>query len=771
MARMQPVRRRALTCLLFLGALLLILTLAASSWLALWIPSHGARWLEQTLEQRLPVDATIRRLRYTPWDGLTVEELSATDRQTALPVCRATHIKARIGLLPLLLQRQVAFHVTAALSVPAETRLTVSGRYDPRSGRGAIDLLTSDLLVSRIAPEMARRFPDLTEGTLRLKCSVSWHPNADLAVSGRLVGTAVAWQRGALRVTGDVIVSGRGTRLLSQPAPWDLNLFIEVDHGAASGLAVPGRLEAVSGTLHLINTQLHVDRLQGRLSSGTWNVQGDLTLDSNPQVDVLLRADLDLLTMATLIDPNLAPWRPNAKVNLSMICRGPLARWPDLEIMARADLQQASIRHPQFPALQLEGVAGRLVYDHLPRQLVVESLNGQVNHQPLTLTGQIRLVEPPHLTGHVRIGEAALALDLIQRADRVSIQSADLTLGASRLSGQGHLSRAPSLPSRLTASGVIHLPDLLHIPWVDLSRLEPWHVDGKADVQFRITAPFNDWPSATVTGLVRSDQLSLHEFPVQGLTAELEQAERRFWIRSVSAMVAGGKFTGEFLLLQPPDIPRYLIECNWTRADLAQVAAAVPAWKTRDLRGTISAHASLLGVRRDLSTLHGQGWLHADGERLAELPILDRLFLGVFGALADRLGLASLRKAQLVEVGGQWQVAQQRVSTQDLRLTGMSLGEPITVYTQGSVGFDQTLDLTVEPELSEQLMLKAPNVSALGGTLVRMVGRVEQLRSFVGRHHIGGTLDKPEYRFEFNLDQLLNRVLPSGIGDLLQPTR
>ena len=178
-----------------------------------------------------------------------------------------------------------------------------------------------------------------------------------------------------------------------------------------------------------------------------------------------------------------------------------------------------------------------------------------------------------------------------------------------------------------------------------------------------------------------------------------------------------------------------------------------------------------MGSWADPTSLRGDGWLRATGEHLAELPLLDQILRGFFGALANQLGLASFRKAQITEIAGQWRLAQARLSTEDLRLSGVSGDQPMTIDLHGSVGLDQTLDVSVEPDLSEQLVLEAPNTSTVARTFLKTLGGLERLRRLVGRHHLGGTLDNPQYKFEFTPEQLLSQVLPGGLERLLESLR
>jgi hypothetical protein len=149
------------------------------------------------------------------------------------------------------------------------------------------------------------------------------------------------------------------------------------------------------------------------------------------------------------------------------------------------------------------------------------------------------------------------------------------------------------------------------------------------------------------------------------------------------------------------------------------------------------------------------------------LPLLDKLFRGIFGMVGEAFGLDALRRAEITSVAATWQLANARASTQDMRVGGMAGSEPVSVYAAGSVGLDGTLDFTIEPELSEQLTLDAPNTKTLVSSVLKLAGGLERLRRMVGRHHLTGTIKDPDYRFEFGRDELFKKLMPTS-GNLLQ---
>jgi len=813
MTLMKPLHRR-----LVIGSLAVLvgvigLMIAASFWLSVWVPTTGKAWLEAQLERALGLDVTIGTMRYLLWSGLLLEDLTAVDRNDP-PVqwLAAQTLNARVGWLSLLVRRQVAVRLEGSLTVPCETDVVMSGRYGTRTRQLVMNVLTSDIPIDRISPQWLKHLPPaLKTGNVRVNVRVNWQPQDQPAITGRLIGTNVVWEQDPVRITSGVTAHGTVTPPpvsfakgedrpegpiaavggetgggVIPPAQgdkrWSVDLTIRTEHGRLEGLPIVKEATEVSGLMRLTDDTLTIERLNGTIWESPWQIEGHVAWLPEPRADLMLRTRVELATLAAqleaaqalpaLMNAGQAGWQPNGHMELAVQCRGPLTRWPDLELMANAIVQDASLAIPAVPH-RIEKLTGTLQYDHANRRVTIETVTGRMGEHPILLTGTVAdiLTPSPTFTGQARLAEGSVTISGTWLSDRVIIETGELLFGASSLRAQGLVSRLPHQASQLAFTGLVDLADLARFPWMDLKALEPWQLDGKAAVQLRVLGPLDDWHALAARGTLQAEEVTVRALPVRTVSAELEQGQGRLIIRVTDAMVADGRVLGEFLIEQDEQPSRYLLEVDLMRADLAHRASAIPAWRERRIQGTVSCHASVVGAWRDRASLRGEGWLHAAGERLAELPLLDRILRGFFGVLADRLGLSTLKVAQITELSGQVRLANERLVTDELQLKGLSGTEPITIYVRGSVGLDKTLDLTVEPELSEQLVLQAPNTSTIAGTILKTVGGLERLRRLVGRHHLGGTIDNPKYQFAFTLDQLLNQLLPSGLQQLFESLR
>lgn len=820
------------------GLVTLAIGAAVSIWLSSWIPTKGKAWLEAKLEQQGPLDVEIGSLRYSPWEGLLCEDVTLTDRRARTLWAHAPLIRTHVGLMALATNRIADFRIKANLDVPAQTLLTVDGRYGLRDRRGFVEISTDALPLGTLAPVLKDRMKGLQSGTARFTLRATWRPGAAPEVSGRLTATDVLWRM--------------------------------------EGMPEIEAIEELSGAFRLAGDVLIIERLEGRTRGASWELDGTLGPLAAPVIDVRGRTQVDLAALPHWL-PQAAAWRPEGKIRTILIARGPLNQWPQIELMADTEMAGASLSVPGFPH-RLERITGRVQYDHLTREARITSLAGEVLEHQVSAQGAILVADPllldlavkadgdvaalqtllpknhavqsakghatidlalsgpatqpawkgqaavmgltitlrgmadaveglegmiaftheevrtsdlrlrlrdiplrvdasltdmtsqPRLSGIATFPQGSLKLDARLRPETVDLTQADLTIERSNVRLTGRVGRV-NAPSELQAHGVMELADLARLPILNLTALEPWALQGAVMLQGKLRGVLTEWQELDMLGSGGAQQVFVRGVPMRNVSVQWQQHAGVLMMKLVQAEVSGGRLSGTWFAELHSDPVKLVADADVTTLDLSQLAASVPAWNTRDIRGTASAHVELSGFPRDQASWRGTGWVNMSGGHLGELPLLDRVFHGVFGALAERLGLADLRRAKLTKVAGQWRLSQGRIMTDNLQLSGSAGAEPIIIMIRGSVGLDKTLDLTVEPNLPEQLVLEAPNTSSLSRTILRVVGGAERMRQAVGRHHVGGTIEKPEYKFEFNLEQLLNQVLPAGFGQLLEGVR
>ena len=176
MAKMKRLPRVLIRTALVLFMAAILLSAGLSVWLAAWIPTHGRAWLETQLEQHLPLDLTIGRMRYSLWHGLMLEEVNGFHEPTRTIWVSAPTAKMQIGWWRLLISRELAFRLQTTLRAPVSAEVWVSGRYRLRARDLHASMRTSSIALKTILPPLAQYVPSqLTGGTIRVSgVQVDW---------------------------------------------------------------------------------------------------------------------------------------------------------------------------------------------------------------------------------------------------------------------------------------------------------------------------------------------------------------------------------------------------------------------------------------------------------------------------------------------------------------------------------------------------------------------------------------------------------------------
>ncbi len=560
---------------------------------------------------------------------------------------------------------------------------------------------------------------------------------------------------------------------LTSPPLLDCLMDAQLRGASLAGAALAHPITDVSGRVgfELLTRRLTLEGLKGRLAGNPLSASGMLTLGRPMQFT------LHLVGTAPLA--SLGPWLP-AEPQVSELA-GTVGFDGDLvgssaapQVMGTVALEQASARLPMRGILveAVTGVAhataGRIDISTATLRLNGEPLSLSATLSPRTARGDVGWLLTPRFDATVAFDRGRLRLAGEIEPQVIRIEQSRLTLEDTDVRVRGALARTPHGQSRLSLDGEMDVTELPDAPFLSLPALETWRLEGLVQVSGEFQGRLADWRAALIRGRVQSDALSVREVPLTQLTCAVEQTQRQLRVLP-SALVADGRLQADLVVQHGPKESRYRLTADLTGMQLATLARAIPSWRNRGISGDASAHAQLQGQWNARETWTGEGWVNATGQQLASLPLLEKVFRGLFGVLADRLGLDELRRAQITQASVRWQLARQRFATEDLRLTGSAGAEPIGVYAKGSVGMDGALDLVIEPELSEQLVLQAPKVSSVAGTVLRAAGALDRLRRYVGRHRLTGTLKEPSYTFEYSLEEFFKNLLagPSP-GEVLQ---
>jgi len=606
---------------------------------------------------------------------------------------------------------------------------------------------------------------------------VSWaHPSIDVLLTAhaelaplieRLPPFANDWH---LSGTSDLRVTCRG--LLQPRLVLDCLAHADIREATLTGELLTNPLTHLAANLDYdhLTQRLSINRLETQIVGKHLSSRGEVVFSNPLTMSLNVKGDVPLDTLNKWLPTHGPITSIGGLATVDLQLEGPVQA---LETTGDIALHDAHIQFAVFPHT-IDNLSGVIAFRE--ERITTEQMSFRVNKQPARLTAEVTSSRPghpvmpldrPRLVATLAFPTAQLQLTSRLTPEAFLIDDSELSLHQSRVHIRGRIARAASRLSSLEVEGSVELSDLTELPLFSLPSLELWKLQGISVIEAAFDGPLSDWHNAILRGRLSANHLSIREIPLDQLSARIEQHDRTLRLQVPSSLIAEGTCSGELTIEHHPHTHDYVLQTDLIGLQLERLAHMIPAWRSRSVTGSASAHAIVSGTWEQQPTWHGEGWVHAAGERLADIPLLDKLFRGLFGVLGDRLGLESLRRAEITRASVQWHLRDERFTADDLRLWGAAGTEPVTIYAKGSVGLDQTVDFIIEPELSEGAVLQAPSTSSLASTVFKAAGQLERFRRLIGRHHLTGTLKTPQYHFELTTQEILKQLAPAP-ADFLQ---
>jgi len=519
-----------------------------------------------------------------------------------------------------------------------------------------------------------------------------------------------------------------------------------------------------------LTRRLSVEALRGRLLNETIAARGEARLAQPVILSLDVTGALPLQTLTGWLPPKtVEELRGLADVDLHL--EGPAAQ---PHSTGRVELRQA---HALLPKLSTTIDDAHGVIFANEEYLELQQLSLQWNEQPVAVTALVtpppgpglRWGDVPRIKATVDLPEGALMVAGRVSPEQFMLDDGRLSLERSRVHIRGTVGRSVDHPMALQFSGLMDMEELGSLSFMPLAALKTWKILGAAEVDGHVRGRWGQWSQAAFTARVQANRLSVRDLPIEDLTCQVDHDGKTLRLSMPSALIAAGKSWGQLTIdRRLPQNTYVLFEVDTVGLGLERLAQTVPAWKRRSMKGAASGHMVFSGTWQERATWRSEGWLNASGDHLGDVPLLDRFFQGgVLMPLAEWLGLDVLRRAEITQGSLHWRLAQERITTEDLRLEGLVGTAAIVIYIKGSVGLDQRVDAVVEPELSEHIIRQSRVISG-ASSLLTASGVIERFMKLI-RYRVTGTLQEPVSRFEVATPQeLLKQLFNFSPGDFFQ---
>jgi len=261
-------------------------------------------------------------------------------------------------------------------------------------------------------------------------------------------------------------------------------------------------------------------------------------------------------------------------------------------------------------------------------------------------------------------------------------------------------------------------------------------------------------PSACEIGVKsNAEYIKMWNFKLDNFHMDMRLEDGILLVPLISAYPYGGVFVSSLRVDIEDSLIPYEADCKISGVNIADILEGTKLGKN-NLQGFLFSEFAVQGNAKSLSSMRGSGKIAVQRANLGPMPLLTPLLGNLYGYL--RHAFPELEQIDIKRGTCDFIIADRKISTENLVLMGDVLG----IYARGYMDFDKNLNFDVENELIKPEAAGAPDWQ----TAVQ--GMIVNFGKFISKSHLGGTLDKPKWSFEY-IGGMKN-VLKGGLDKVLK---
>ena len=255
-----------------------------------------------------------------------------------------------------------------------------------------------------------------------------------------------------------------------------------------------------------------------------------------------------------------------------------------------------------------------------------------------------------------------------------------------------------------------------------------------------------------------SDNLKIKGFAFERFSSEIRLKDGVLEAPAITAYPYKGKAQAVFSVDLKKDYRPYFIKCAIQNVDMAFLVKDTKL-KDKQIRGLLFAEAAVRGEANNSATAEGQGSIRITNANLGPMPLLTPLLGNLYGYLQTNV-FTDLKKIDITEATADFYIANRKIATENLILWG----DTIIIHAYGYVDFDKRLNFDIENEFVEPEETEEEDWQASLQEAIAQFGKI------MSKARLTGTLDKPEWKFEYfgGIKEMLKNKLGGAFKNIFE---
>jgi hypothetical protein len=516
---------------------------------------------------------------------------------------------------------------------------------------------------------------------------------------------------------------------------FDYKAAFSFSRGSLIGLDYVKEASEIKGVVNLEKDKVWSDEIKLKVLDSAVTVRG--TLENFADLNLKLNASsqrVDLAKLASLLPDFPAGFTLSGNSTLNLELQGSLKKLP-LDINAASEVTAVKVELP-FSKTPLTDLKGLLKFSL--NQLTWENLSFLYGQTACNSSGKFADFQQPNIDFKLSSEKLTLNSSLAVKDGIIKINTCAGKYLDSNFSLQGNADVQDKEKPLLNINGEsdFSLKDLLTLLPAEISdKLKTLNPDGICKISGSLNGNAKDIKGWSANFKLSSDLLTIYGLKLAELSCSLTQKDGVVNIPNFNCRPYAGSINARFSLDLTPEAPAYTAKLDFSNIDLAQLKTDTQ-FKDKDISGLLNADLELEGTLKGAETLRGQGKVSVKNGKLWELNLLKGL--GEFLFVSDYAAIV-FRNAQ----------ANLIIADKALELTDFYLGSTeAELAGSGKIGFDGSLDLTLNSEINADLIKDSPDLRKFTSAVL---GNILVLK-------ISGTLREPQYRMVPSTKEFISQI-------------
>lgn len=530
--------------------------------------------------------------------------------------------------------------------------------------------------------------------------------------------------------------------------------FLELASAALSGVPQTGPVTGIRSRIEFRQNTLFAKQLSATLLGMTVNAGGSLRDPFGQRIaDIQARIPaLDLQNLPAFLKPYLDRLEIQPEGTLSALAvgyTGELSRIDPLNLQIEAGLKDVVIKGAKMPS-PVSGLNGEVRWKD--QSLFWEELSGVFQGKIFRSSGKLTDIRSPQITAELDYPPFHIQTAARKISDVLEVERLTVTLGKSRLSGNGSVTLKDfSNPDiSLKAVGTVHFSDLKTFDLLK-EKLSGIPVETAADVDVFFRGRPKNWREGRINFRAGAPSVGIAGYRAADAEFRFQQDPQQTDTFSLNANVYGGSLMVDGTLETLKEGFPFRGRGQLTNLNVAGLKADTKL-KDSEIAGDLSVNMVMSGDLSAPESYTGQGALSIQNGHLWKFNLLK--------GLAGILLIPEFENFVFSDAFTEFSIHDKKVWTNSLVLTG----NKADLVGKGWIGFNKEIKLAISPKFKEIEILKSDS-------------KKKDLTAFLTQTHgyitinVTGTLDSPKYAVEKSPVKVLERTtgtIIEGVQDIFE---